>query len=116
MSVSIFNITCVKSSVLKRFGCTLVKRGHPNGGRHGDAWLGLKGRALNVIDFLPQHPGGVLATWIVTDKDATAGYDMRHHPYVVEKCASSAIIDDVGTGRANRGQGGCGVGLVCCIH
>ena len=34
--VSIFYIIHFKTSVLKRFGCPTVKRGH----RHGDAWFG----------------------------------------------------------------------------
>ena len=73
-----------------------------NGCRDGDAWLVLNGRALNVIDFLLQHPDGNLATLTVTDKDATAGYDMRHPPFVVEKCASGAVIGVNGTGGTNR--------------
>merc|ERR1712045_370325 len=71
-----------------------------------DCWVVLHNRVLNVTSFLSQHPGGELAILTFAGKDATAEFDMIHHPDVVGKYAPDAIIGEVGAAKPKKAKKG----------
>merc|ERR1719465_147987 len=64
-------------------------------------WVILNGRALDVTDFLKDHPGGELAILTFAGKDATEEFDMIHPPDVIDKYLSKdSVLGAVGDGSA----------------
>jgi cytochrome b involved in lipid metabolism len=52
-----------------------------------DCWVAVNGMALNVTDFLENHPGGPKAILLYAGKDATEEFNMLHDKNVVEVSA-----------------------------
>ena len=63
-----------------------------------DLWVVLHGRVFNVPNFLSQHQGGESAILTPAGKDATAEFDMIHHPTWLKKYAPDAVIGTLGDG------------------
>lgn len=56
--------------------------------KHGckdDCWVIIHGRAYDVTEFLPEHPGGPRVITKYAGKDATAEFDPIHPPDTLEK-------------------------------
>merc|ERR1719198_2735183 len=68
----------------------------------GDCWVVVAGQVLNVINFLPNHPGGELAILTFAGKDATEEFNMIHPPDVIPKYAPEAIIGELGAGKPKK--------------
>ena len=49
-----------------------------------DCWVAVNGLALNVTDFLENHPGGPKAILLYAGKDATEEFNMLHEKNVIE--------------------------------
>ena len=49
-----------------------------------DCWVAVNGMALNVTDFLQNHPGGPKAILLYKGKDATKEFNMMHDKNVIE--------------------------------
>ena len=49
-----------------------------------DCWVGVNGMALNVTDFLENHPGGPKAILLYAGKDASEEFNMLHDKNVIE--------------------------------
>jgi succinate dehydrogenase/fumarate reductase flavoprotein subunit len=49
-----------------------------------DCWVAVNGLALNVTDFLENHPGGPKAILLYAGKDATEEFNMLHDKNVIE--------------------------------
>jgi len=49
-----------------------------------DCWVAVNGMALNVTDFLENHPGGPKAILLYAGKDATEEFNMLHDKNVIE--------------------------------
>lgn len=50
-----------------------------------DCWVIVHGRAYDVTDFLPEHPGGQKIILKYAGKDATKEFDPIHPPDTLEK-------------------------------
>lgn len=60
-------------------------------GKHNskdDCWVAVNGMALNVTDFLENHPGGPKAILLYAGKDATEEFNMLHDKNVIEVLSS----------------------------
>ena len=57
-----------------------------------DCWVAVNGMALNVTDFLENHPGGPKAILLYAGKDATEEFNMLHDKNVVEVSISSRTL------------------------
>merc|ERR1719465_334910 len=68
-------------------------------------WVILNGRALDVTNFLKDHPGGELAILTFAGKDATEEFDMIHPPDVIDKYLDPAMkLGPVGVPGAAGGE------------
>ena len=59
-----------------------------------DCWVSVNGMALNVTDFLENHPGGPKAILLYAGKDATEEFNMLHDKNVIEVCFLSKTGSD----------------------
>jgi L-lactate dehydrogenase (cytochrome) len=50
-----------------------------------DCWMIVHGRAYDVTEFLPEHPGGMKVILKYAGKDATAEFEPVHPPDTLEK-------------------------------
>ena len=50
-----------------------------------DCWVIIHGRAYDVTEFMPEHPGGPKIIMKFAGKDATETYDPIHPPDTLEK-------------------------------
>jgi cytochrome b involved in lipid metabolism len=57
-----------------------------------DCWVSVNGMALNVTDFLENHPGGPKAILLYAGKDATEEFNMLHDKNVIEVCFLSKTV------------------------
>ena len=57
-----------------------------------DCWVSVNGMALNVTDFLENHPGGPKAILLYAGKDATEEFNMLHDKNVIEVCSLSKTV------------------------
>jgi len=58
-----------------------------------DCWVAVNGMALNVTDFLENHPGGPKAILLYAGKDATEEFNMLHDKNVIEvQCLHKFIL------------------------
>jgi succinate dehydrogenase/fumarate reductase flavoprotein subunit len=57
-----------------------------------DCWVAVNGMALNVTDFLENHPGGPKAILLYAGKDATEEFNMLHDKNVIEVYLSSSPL------------------------
>jgi L-lactate dehydrogenase (cytochrome) len=48
-------------------------------------WLIIHGKAYDVTEFLPEHPGGAKILLKYAGKDATEEYDIIHPPDILDK-------------------------------
>jgi cytochrome b involved in lipid metabolism len=72
-----------------------------------DCWVSVNGMALNVTDFLENHPGGPKAILLYAGKDATEEFNMLHDKNVIEvqtPCISCANYSEIRT-RDSFGEG-----------
>ncbi|KXX80283.1 Cytochrome b2, mitochondrial [Madurella mycetomatis] len=61
-------------------GVEVAKHNKPN-----DCWVIVHGRAYDVTEFLPEHPGGTKIILKYAGKDATEEFDPIHPPDTLEK-------------------------------
>ncbi|KAF5388765.1 hypothetical protein D9757_005635 [Collybiopsis confluens] len=54
-----------------------------------DVWVVVNGE---VLDFLPDHPGGEKAIMLYAGRDATEEFNMLHDPKVIPRYAPNAVI------------------------
>jgi cytochrome b involved in lipid metabolism len=59
-----------------------------------DCWVAVNGMALNVTEFLENHPGGPKAILLYAGKDATEEFNMLHDKNVIEVSNSRDIADN----------------------
>jgi cytochrome b involved in lipid metabolism len=57
-----------------------------------DCWVAVNGMALNVTEFLKNHPGGPKAILLYAGKDATEEFNMLHDKNVIEVPTSFFIV------------------------
>lgn len=57
-----------------------------------DCWVGVNGLALNVSDFLDNHPGGAKAILLYAGKDASEEFNMLHDKNVIEVLFQSTHV------------------------
>ena len=54
-------------------------------GSHESCWVIIHGRAYDVTEFLPEHPGGPKIILKYAGKDATEEFDPIHPPDTLDK-------------------------------
>jgi len=59
-----------------------------------DCWVAVNGMALNVTDFLKNHPGGPKAILLYRGKDATKEFNMMHDKNVIEVLSIGNFTDE----------------------
>ncbi|ORY80377.1 putative OSM1-fumarate reductase [Protomyces lactucae-debilis] len=57
-----------------------------------DVWLAVRGKVLDVTEFLEDHPGGVQSLMLQAGRECTEAFEMMHAPGTLEKHASHCII------------------------
>src|SRR5277367_3183149 len=57
-----------------------------------DCWVGVNGMALDVTEFLENHPGGPKAILLYAGKDATEEFNMLHDKNVIEVSIPSLTV------------------------